>query len=344
MKLKKQNQRNYFICSLLAALTLLSYSSMAQEGNSCATCHKSVVDFKEKHQAAESCDNCHQSSGTQHPKEGEKGFDLASAVPALCYTCHEAKNSLSTKHPPVDSGECLTCHNPHGSKYKAILTDNSTDLCKTCHDIAPGIAKSVHKPFSDGKCVVCHDPHQSNQAKLLKSDSRTLCLTCHNKVIKTKDKVLDNIAMLIKDGNTVHPALEGDGCVTCHKGHFSDNNYLLNGVFATGSYQANPKEAFALCFTCHDAGITETEKSTTLTGFRNGDSNLHFVHLKSPKSRSCAICHNVHGSPNNHMINSETAFGNWRMKLNYNSSEKGGSCQPGCHKQLEYNRETPVSY
>jgi hypothetical protein len=80
------------------------------------------------------------------------------------------------------------------------------------------------------------------------------------------------------------------------------------------------------------------ERSTTVTGFRNGDVNMHYVHVSGNRARSCAVCHNMHAAGNTHLVNDVIRFGKWDMKMNFIVQELGGSCAPGCHGVKEYKR------
>ena len=121
------------------------------------------------------------------------------------------------------------------------------------------------------------------------------------------------------------------------------NPFLLSKPFPSGSYAPAVKENFAMCFNCHKSELMEKPVTTTATGFRNGDKNLHAVHINGEKGRSCVICHNPHGATNDHLINDKTTFGNWEMPIRFKPLENGGSCQPGCHAERKYERITTIT-
>jgi predicted CXXCH cytochrome family protein len=77
-----------------------------------------------------------------------------------------------------------------------------------------------------------------------------------------------------------------------------------------------------------------------LTNFRNGDKNLHFVHVNQAKGRTCRACHEVHASKRPFHIREAVPFGDsgWELEINYQRSQDGGSCSPGCHKTRAYSR------
>jgi predicted CXXCH cytochrome family protein len=142
-------------------------------------------------------------------------------------------------------------------------------------------------------------------------------------------------------GRSVHPPIETDGCVICHNPHFSDKNFLLAGNFPSGNYAKAIPENFDLCFTCHDSELMMAKTTVTATNFRNGNHNLHFIHINGDRGRNCTICHDVHGSPNEKLIKNSVPFGQWTMNLNYKINENGGSCATGCHGLKQYSRKIP---
>ena len=111
----------------------------------------------------------------------------------------------------------------------------------------------------------------------------------------------------------------------------------MSATFPIGSYASAETDNFALCFKCHDETLFASPIDT-LTNFRNDNNNLHYAHIKENKGRNCNLCHNMHGSPNQHMIDDKVMFGNWEMPINYKAFENGGSCAPGCHEEKKYIR------
>jgi len=66
---------------------------------------------------------------------------------------------------------------------------------------------------------------------------------------------------------------------------------------------------YDLCFQCHEKELVLSEKTASLTNFRDGDENLHFIHVnRESKGRSCKSCHNVHGSTNVRLLKAGTTI------------------------------------
>jgi predicted CXXCH cytochrome family protein len=264
----------------------------------------------------------------------------------VCTDCHSDVVAKKTKHAAALDNSCANCHQNSGKEHpgdssKMSLIEKVPLLCNTCHDaVANEIASSrvVHSAVKEKKsCTNCHSPHSSDNGKLLILEEKELCLSCHNKTITVGTKKFTNIQQLLKNSKTIHPALEG-GCSVCHKPHASKNNFLLTKNFPSGNYTTATKDTFALCWDCHDSGLLETKNTTSATSFRNGNVNLHYLHMNGSKARSCAMCHNMHASANQHLILDKVTFGEWEMEMNYTPSETGGSCLAGCHAEKKYTR------
>ncbi len=307
----------------------------------CYECHDldiSGKDFLHLPVKEGKCENCHD------PHQSDNNKFLQSEKPQLCFNCHEKQKNetnLDYVHPPFDD-DCSNCHNSHKSQYKNLLTEKTPTLCFNCHEGQDLIqnSKSVHGVIKDKKsCSNCHSPHASKYNKFLYEENNRLCFSCHNRTIKTEKVKIENISLKIKDAKSVHPPIEIDGCTACHNPHYSENNYLLNLKYPDKRYTEAIPENFALCFECHDSGLLTEQNTTSATNFRNGNKNMHFLHIKGKKGRSCSLCHDIHASGNLHLIKEKSEFGNWEMDMNYKTFNNGGSCFPGCHGEKSYIRE-----
>jgi predicted CXXCH cytochrome family protein len=110
------------------------------------------------HPDVKKCSGC-------HPQEG-KGYRVTRPVDAMCYRCHGRKDTKKYLHGPLGSGDCISCHDPHGSPNRFLTVAGPQVLCRMCHD-----QKSSEKHILRAKgkgCVTCHDPHSSNKTFLLK--------------------------------------------------------------------------------------------------------------------------------------------------------------------------------
>jgi predicted CXXCH cytochrome family protein len=141
-----------------------------------------------------------------------------------------------------------------------------------------------------------------------------------------------------------HGPIADGNCAGCHQPHGSDNTRLLQKSYPESFYKGFNTKDYDLCFSCHDKQLATLEQTANLTNFRNGERNLHFVHVnKSDRGRSCRACHEVHASAQPLHIRESVPYGSWKMPINYKRTESGGSCAPGCHKQFGYDRVNPVS-
>ena len=133
------------------------------------------------------CTMCH----SAHASDAPKGLWKEKKVAYSCFMCHskvETAVGAEYPHKPAKDLDCSTCHQPHMSKEKSLLTKNSMDLCKDCHKphahpMGKGAdGKVVIDPNSNDMltCASCHTPHGSDFDKLTKQDkTQALCTTCH---------------------------------------------------------------------------------------------------------------------------------------------------------------------
>lgn len=277
--------------------------------------------------------------------ENESGRNPISA-PTQCIDCHSDLIESPNQHKPAaeSCGKCHTvdfvAHTENGARG-LNLNFEMPFLCLNCHEDTKQSIETVKTPHlalnTEKKCANCHSPHSSDQKALLVSEEKKLCLSCHNKDVTLEGKPAVNIKKLLSVSKVVHPPVE-KGCKVCHQPHGSDNNYLLISAFPRTKYLPAVQDSFAFCWECHDSDLLSLEKTTTSTNFRDGDRNLHFVHMNGKRSRSCVMCHNVHAAPNEHLIEDKVKYGKWELPIKYTANEKGGSCFPGCHSAKQYSR------
>ncbi len=315
----------------------------------CAECHEEVLDdldFLHGPVAAGACTACHS------PHVSEHGKLLLATEPDLCVKCHagiaERLTKKKTVHPPVKTG-CTECHQPHGAANKMMLSAEPPDLCLDCHDTIAELAEDASVKHAaldaDGTCANCHDPHGSDEAKLLAKKPMDLCLGCHNKELGEGKEKTANITKLLAENKNHHGPILDKDCTSCHAAqHGGEHANLLSGKYPTSFYAAFDEDLYALCFDCHDVEMFEEAQTDEATGFRNGERNLHYLHVnRAKKGRTCRACHNVHGSKTEKLITDGAPFGEWLIPINFVQTAGGGSCQPGCHRQYRYDRESPVT-
>lgn len=320
----------------------------ADGANLCFMCHdKKIAAGKFVHGpvAVGGCPMCHNPHQTDYPKL------LNASGNNVCFACHtdkaEAFKGKKFVHKPV-ADKCVNCHSPHAADYKYNLkADGSMDLCLGCHkDKKEWIAKVKTKHGgldTDKKCLACHDPHVSDYVKQLIKPPVELCMTCHDKPLDTPDgKIMNMKDYLAKNKDKHGPIKQGD-CSSCHNTHGSDNFRILRKYFPPLFYAPFDPKNYELCFSCHEKSLVLDPKTSTLTNFRNGDQNLHYVHVnKAVKGRTCRACHDAHATNNPKHIRDAVPFGAWALPIGYQKTETGGSCTPGCHQKFTYDRNNPV--
>ncbi len=296
----------------------------------CGTCHPDHLDFKYLHGpvSAGDCTACHA------PHESDNKALLLKEGADLCVTCHvDMQDVLKEKnvHPAL-AGGCTGCHNPHGSDYPKMLPDELPQMCFLCHpQIGDKVndSSTVHAAiYTENSCATCHSPHASNNEKLLLKPVKEMCTTCHDNVIP-------------KDATVLHGPNNDGKCTRCHDPHGSNFDTLLVGEFPEDIYVPYTDKQYGLCFTCHNRDMVTYPETSFATNFRDGEKNLHYVHVHREKGRSCVLCHSFHGSPNPKLIAVTVPFGKWQLPLKFVKTDTGGGCSPGCHKPRYYDRKSP---
>jgi predicted CXXCH cytochrome family protein len=306
-------------------MVLIIAGTAYAQTDSCVTakCHAGMGKDKTVHSPVKdgSCSTCHQAvqdtKAGKHP--GKLTITLVQQGDALCSMCHEPKNTKKVVHAPIMGGDCISCHNPHGSPNKAMLKETMPKLCFQCHPDSIVKHQVMHPPAAAGDCSGCHDNHQSDHPNRLLQPGNALCYMCH----PDKEEGL-------KSQKTVHAPVK-QSCVLCHNPHGSPNKTMLNSAVPSlcsnchpnqvalatraiikhgpmndqkiclnchdphfsGFPKLLPKAQVDLCLGCHDKEL-DTGKGkimnmkSALTANKNGHGPV--------KSGDCAECHDPHGS------------------------------------------------
>ena len=312
----------------------------------CFECHKDVTeDFAVLHgpAAAGQCTACHRSHSSPHANL------LVTESEKLCARCHSEFDArlrdAAHVHAALGQG-CSTCHNPHGSNHPMVLNEALPALCVDCHDdVADAIddATVPHAPMSDtASCAACHNPHMSEFEGLLKARSMDLCLSCHNRDTDPNGHPSTNMARLLAENKNHHGPIRKGICTACHEPHGATRELLLADSFPSTLYSPFDLDHYGLCFSCHEPSLVVVKRSWQQTGFRNGDQNLHYLHVNRPtKGRTCRACHDVHAGEGPHMAES-VQFGERRIPVGFEATATGGTCTTACHRPYRYDRVKAV--
>lgn len=310
----------------------------------CISCHiheESPAEHVHGPVAAGACILCHEPHSSWQPSL------LVKSASDLCADCHAEVQQTGVGlhvHAAMEQG-CTSCHNPHASLHPYMLHKAADDLCADCHGEtmqAIGSAAVVHGAVHEvGGCTQCHSPHSSRLPNLQKHSEPETCLVCHDKPLTTAaGRVLTNMALLLHESPDHHGPIREGSCSSCHQPHAAEHANLLVQTYPPEFYAPFEIDRYALCFTCHMAEMATSKSGTGLTRFRDGDVNLHWLHVNQEKGRTCRACHEVHASKRPFHVRESVPFGSsgWLLEINFEARPDGGFCAPGCHVERAYAR------
>ncbi len=315
----------------------------------CAKCHETGKDVAFPHGpvAVGECTICHASHSADRAKL------LVDEPTNLCFSCHVVTKEELTEfefvHEPAKN-DCIGCHNPHGAGNSHMLKAEPPALCYSCHEEIKKVAetsKYKHSAVTEkDACLNCHTPHASTVQFALRDAPMSLCVSCHNEPMKTENGgPIASFTEQVKDKKFLHGPVAQKDCSGCHATHGSDHFRLLAKDYPRLFYSPFSKDNYALCFSCHPESIVLTERTSELTDFRNGDLNLHYVHVnKERRGRTCRSCHATHASDLPKHIRESVPYGVWNLPIQFQKNDTGGGCRPGCHQPLSYDRKAPAAY
>lgn len=250
--------------------------------SACVGCHKEVLAREVLHGpvAAESCTDCHVAppAGQGAMMTLAKGATKDNTAP-LCINCHEDVGERLKEahvHGPVASGDCISCHDAHGSAFPLFLPAAKTDTCLLCHDtIGTALKEKARHAPAAANCGTCHDPHASPNPGQLRAAGNVLCQGCHQgkpadvtpgkapslfgrELPEAEQRFLLEAPRIALDamGRRGHPNVDHPvagvpdpndtkrmlSCVSCHQPHGAAERPLL---------QFGLKSTLELCLRCH---------------------------------------------------------------------------------------------
>jgi predicted CXXCH cytochrome family protein len=294
------------------------------------------------------CGVCHVNNDKDNP-----GPIKHASINQECFDCHEDTLALMSRRYKHQTAEemCTDCHNAHNAPQPGLLAEEMVSLCLKCH---AGIKKQLatgkvqHDAVTkDKKCSNCHNPHASNIERLLISLPFDLCVTCHSRdgMVSDDGKQMVNMKKWLEENKVWHDPVKAKDCSACHRTHAGDNYRLLRAEYPSAFYAPYERKLYTACYSCHNDKVVSAEETTTLTGFRDGSKNLHYVHVHRERGRTCRACHEVHASKQDHHIREGVPYGakGWVLKVGYTKLPNGGSCAKTCHDTKTYNNKTLTS-
>jgi predicted CXXCH cytochrome family protein len=315
----------------------------------CSKCHKVTEGFQFLHgpTAIGECTVCHNSHSSDHKSL------LVSEHSELCFACHivtrDELKEYEFVHEPAKN-DCIGCHNPHGASNSKMVKDFAPYLCYTCHKDIQNVAENSmyqHYVVSDiDGCLKCHTPHASSVKFILKSEPTKICMACHDNPQEiSKGEVLPAFTNEIKGKKFLHGPVKDNDCSGCHVAHGSKYFRLLAKEYPPIFYAPFSEQNYELCFSCHPKDLVWTPETNNLTDFRNGSTNLHFLHVnKERRGRTCRACHQTHASDLPKHIRESVPYGMWELPVGFTKTATGGNCISGCHLPKDYDREKAVDY
>jgi predicted CXXCH cytochrome family protein len=322
------------------------FEPIIDEPNLCFECHDRPPEHEFQHGPISLgvCTVCH------NPHSGPKEYMLPETGNDLCFVCHtdmrEYVHSVHIEHEVISEEGCIGCHDPHASDFNRQLKKGMPALCLECHEQISEVIENaivIHEPVKqDDKCANCHEPHGGEVPGLLASQEVDLCLDCHDEPMETPDGMIINMKAWIENNPERHGPIREGSCTLCHQPHGSQHFRILSHEFPRTFYSPFSIEVYDLCFQCHEDTLVLDERTMALTDFRNGDRNLHYVHVNKERGRTCRACHEVHAGTKPKRMKDFVPFGTWMYPVNFELTPEGGKCAPGCHLPRGYDRKQAI--
>jgi len=200
-----------------------------------------------------------------------------------------------------------------------LTVGEEQETCSECHDDVP--LQAPHSLIGENSCTVCHgdaEKHLEEPDKgtifsfgesAIPAEKSKACLTCHTKnsarfMAGPHGKAsLDCLSCHIVHSEKSYPnslkMTSHKSCAICHEDIYAQFN--LNE-------RHRLQEGVMSCSTCHDPH--EPGMKERLGGFKHescfrchADKGGPFLYEhEASRIEGCTVCHEVHGSPNKHML------------------------------------------
>ena len=263
---------------------------------------------------------------------GTAAEEKTACATAECHPTLQAKDQPSPKgkghqdcshcHQAIDQGKA---HPEANGKSFAL----AKGVCLECHAVVVDFSH-LHPPVAAGDCLVCHTLHSTTNSLITPHPDGILCYDCHQPVAKERD-------------TEFHGEIAQQQCKSCHNAHGSFFNHLLTAPYSSDFFNDFDEKQYQFCFQCHRVDLLLHENTSYNTNFRDGQRNLHFVHVnRKNRGRSCKLCHVIHAGELPKLMAKQVSFGEWDMPVNFVISPNGGQCTPGCHAPAAYDRTRPT--
>ncbi|NOZ48573.1 MAG: hypothetical protein GXP37_00830 [Chloroflexi bacterium] len=275
----------------------------------CSTCHEKLVastSYTRPHAPYKQgkCQDCHPS----FHKNPDAPL-LSSNQARICNTCHEDHGQvIHQTHPEIAKGECLLCHDGHGSNQPYLLVKSEAQTCQSCHPQPFDQSHTFNGHAADRlpACSTCHSPHQpqSTGAKIAQT-----CTTCHDDILPA-NSVSSHEPVVNGDCHDCHPQFHGDQprklavvpsdiCTTCH---------VQPAVAVPHEPVANGE-----CTSCHGPHSSTQPmlllaSTSQLCGQCHAEQAASFSHTQHAQqlASQCAACHQPHGGDNAALLKERT--------------------------------------
>ena len=286
------------------------------------------------------------------------GFDLATASPELCASCHEmqprAESWAQSAHAGVD---CVECHQTPHAWYELpqrvidrgallgrdVVLHLSGDYADPVDERSPDVA-----PVSDDVCLQCHDPNRTATSgfRILidhpeHAKRNGSCVSCHIRTahpVETRGSTLSLMAQCFTCHGTPEQPEASAECASCHPSGYE----LVPATHERHGWKEDHGDVALedpdLCVLCHEQALCDgchglamphpaewTDGAAEHAEAAEADPELCAnCHGDSPDM--CTMCHHAPYQPGE---------GTWVEQHSQQAVQSGAEFCIGCHSPVD---------